>query len=333
MKAAVLGCGSWGTALASLISSKGYSVGLWARRNDLARDVQSCHENRRYLPDVILPEIVHVTDDVQKACAQADVVVVAVPSDACREVVKIAAAYIEKEALIIHAGKGLERSTGLRGSEVIAEVCGPDVCKRTVVMSGPNLALELATGVPTATVVAGESEETARLAQTFLSSKSLRVYRNVDLKGVELGGALKNVYALGCGIIDGIGFGDNTKATLVTRGLAEMTRMGAALGADEKTFRGLSGIGDLMATSASTLSRNLRLGAMLGRGISMSDAMHELGQVAEGVDSCKAAYALSRDKDIYMPICREVHEVLFNEKSPMRAVSDLMDGAAKDEME
>ncbi|MGB9620557.1 MAG: NAD(P)H-dependent glycerol-3-phosphate dehydrogenase, partial [Armatimonadota bacterium] len=200
-----------------------------------------------------------------------------------------------------------------------------------VALSGPNLAVELARDIPTATVVACASAERATAAQELFWAPSLRVYRNSDVVGVELGGALKNVLAIGAGVSDGLGYGDNTKASLVTRGLMEMIRLGTALGADPRTFTGLSGFGDLMATCASRLSRNLRLGLMLGQGKTLEESLRELGQVAEGMHTCEAAYLLSRRLDVYMPITSEVHAVLFEGKPPRRAVHDLMSRDHKEE--
>lgn len=200
-------------------------------------------------------------------------------------------------------------------------------------LSGPNLAVELANSIPTATVVASSDSECAARAQELFSCPSLRAYRNPDIAGVELGGALKNVVAIGAGISDGLGYGDNTKATLVTRGVMEMTRLGAAMGADPRTFTGLSGFGDLMATCASRLSRNLRLGLMIGQGSSVQESLISLGQVAEGVPTCKAAYLLSKRHKVDMPITEQIFEVLFNAKPPILAVRDLMMRVYKDEFE
>jgi len=235
------------------------------------------------------------------------------------------------EGLLVNAGKGLESDTGLRGSEVLAQELGEETGRGVVALSGPNLAVELANGVPTATVVAGRDPERVARAQELFSCPTLRVYRNPDIVGVELGGALKNVLAIGAGISDGLGYGDNTKATLVTRGLVEMTRLGVALGADARTFTGLSGFGDLMATCASRLSRNLRLGLMLGQGRSVEDSLAALGQVAEGMPTCKAAYSLSRGLRIDAPITEQIHAVLFEAKPPKQAVHDLMTRDYKEE--
>ncbi|MHB9036026.1 MAG: NAD(P)H-dependent glycerol-3-phosphate dehydrogenase [Armatimonadota bacterium] len=332
MTIAVLGSGSWGTALAILLGKKGYSVKLWSRREDLASAIQRERCNAQYLSDVKLPDTVLSTSCFDEALDGAEAVVLAVPSMGVREVVTSIRGKIGMDMLLIHAGKGLESESGLRGSEVIAQELGEEIGKACVALSGPNLAVELAHDIPTATVVASHDMDRAAKAQELFSSQSLRVYRNPDIVGVEIGGALKNVFGIGAGIAEGLGYGDNTKATVVTRGLMEMTRLGALLGADPKTFTGLSGFGDLMATCASRLSRNLRLGLMLGQGMGLQDILKNLGQVAEGMPTCEAAYLLSRKHGIYMPITEQIHAVLFDGKSPKQAVHDLMCRDQKDEL-
>lgn len=332
MSIAVLGSGSWGTALAILLGNKGYPVKLWGRRRELAVSIQFVRQNAQYLPGAMLPDLVTSTSNLDDALCGCDTVVLALPSTGVREVVKAIKGRIGTNALLVHAGKGLESETGLRGSEVIAEELGEEFGAGCVVLSGPNLAVELANNVPTATVVASRDPDRAARAQELFSSHSLRVYRNADVIGVEMGGALKNVLAIGAGISDGLGYGDNTKATLLTRGLMEITRLGAALGADPKTFIGLSGIGDLMATSASRLSRNNRLGLMLGQGKDLKESLAILGQVAEGMPTCEAAYLLSRKHDVYMPITEQIHAVLFTGRPPKQAVYELMSRIQKDEL-
>ncbi len=328
----VLGSGSWGTSLAVLLGKKGYPVKLWSRRNDLAAAIARDRVNRQYLPDAALPDTIVSTSDIDEALDAAQAVVLAIPSTGVRQVLSSIRGKIDSDALLIHAGKGLESETGLRGSEVIAAELGNEIGRGCVALSGPNLAVELACDIPTATVVASSDMDRAAKAQEMFSSPSLRVYRNTDIAGVELGGALKNVFAIGAGISDGLGYGDNTKATMVTRGLAEMTRLGVALGADSKTFTGLSGFGDLMATSASRLSRNLRLGMMLGEGKGLEESLSALGQVAEGMPTCEAAYLLGQKHGIYMPITEQIHAVLFESKPAKQAVCDLMTRDQKDEL-
>jgi glycerol-3-phosphate dehydrogenase (NAD(P)+) len=331
LRITVLGCGSWGTALTVSLGRKGLPVKLWGRIEDGIDQILDDRVNTRYLPGVPLPETVECQSDVRQALDGAEVVVMAVPSTAVRDVAKQIAGLIGDDVLLVHAGKGLESETGLRGSEVITQVLGEQIGARCVVLSGPNLAVELANEIPTATVVACRDANRAVVAQELFSSDCLRVYRNPDVPGVELGGALKNVLAIGAGISDGLGYGDNTKATVVTRGLIEMTRLGTLLGADPRTFSGLSGFGDLMATCASRLSRNLRLGLMIGEGKTLDQALQVLGQVAEGAYTCRAAYLLSKKHDISMPITEQVHAMLFEGKSPRQAVHDLMTRDHKDE--
>ncbi len=318
--------------MAVLLGKKGYEVNLWGRRDDLARAIERDRENLQYLPGVRLPDTVRGTSDLGKAIVDCEAIVLAIPSTGVREVARAASGMIKEEALLIHAGKGLESETGLRGSEVIAQELGEAIGRGCVALSGPNLAVELAGDIPSATVVACADPQRAVSAQQLFSSPSLRVYRNPDIAGVELGGALKNVIAIGAGISDGLGYGDNTKATVVTRGLREMTRLGVALGADPGTFTGLSGFGDLMATCASRLSRNLRLGLMVGQGAGLEESLKALGQVAEGMHTCEAAYLLSRKHSIYMPITEQIHSVLFDGIAPQRAVADLMARDHKEEI-
>ncbi len=332
MKIAMIGAGSWGTALAVLLGKKGYQVTLWARRDSLAQDIESARENSQYLPGIRLPDSVFATSDINRAIEDASTVVLAIPSKGVREVLMQLKGAISPDILLVHAGKGLESGTGLRGSEVIGQLLGEEAGQGCVALSGPNLAVELANDVPTATVVASAIPDNAVKAQSLFSTISLRAYRSRDIAGVELGGALKNIYAIGAGISDGLGYGDNTKATLVTRGLVEMIRLGTALGADDKTFTGLSGLGDLMATCSSPLSRNLRLGRMLGQGKGIDESLDALGQVAEGMPSCQAAFHLSQTLQVSMPICEQIYEVLFNGKSPKPAVLELMSRDYREEL-
>ena len=332
---AVLGSGSWGTALALHLARKGAQVSIWSCEPDQIEQIGTLRENRRFLPGHLLPDSVSVSGDMEAAVEDSDAVVFAVPSGAVREVGSLLSAIPAARAipLVVNAAKGLEGDTGLRLSEVLRRTLPTEMGERLVVLSGPNLAVELANEVPTATVVASPGEDLCRRAQELFRGRSFRVYWNRDVAGVELGGALKNVIAIGAGIGDGLGYGDNTKATLITRGLAEMTRLGVAMGAQSQTFQGLSGVGDLMATCASKLSRNLRLGMALGRGLTLEEAEREVGQVAEGAPTCRAAYELSHRLGIYVPIIEQVHHVCFEGKDPVTAVIDLMLAEPKSEFE
>lgn len=331
MRISVLGSGSWGTALAILLGRKGYDVILWSRRPEQAAQMQETRENTQYLPGFPLPDCVCCTGNLSDTLIGCNALILAVPSTAVRDITHKIFGHLPAETLLVHAGKGLESATGMRGSEIIAEELGIDISRECVVLSGPNLSNELVRGVPSATVVASQTPKTAYSAQELFHSGSLRVYRASDVTGVELGGAIKNVMAIGAGICDGMGFGDNTKAALITRGLKEMVRLGVVMGADPATFTGLSGIGDLMATCSSTLSRNLRMGLMLGLGKSVSESMSTLGQVAEGVHTCKAAYLLSQKHDVEMPITNQLYGILFEGKSPTQGLVDLMNRSYKEE--
>lgn len=322
MQIAVLGAGSWGTALSLLLTGKGNSVRMWSVEPDVIEDIRNNKINSKYIPIPFTGDI-DATDSMADAIDGAKAIVMAVPSAHVRSVASQLAKVLTSDPLIINVGKGLESNTGLRMSEVIAEEL-PEVGRKVVALSGPNLAVEVAKQVPTATVVASLDEFRAAQAQDLIYCPYLRAYRSSDVAGVELGGALKNVLAVGAGISDGLGFGDNTKAALMTRGLAEMMRIGEALGAQAKTIMGLSGVGDLMTTCASPLSRNLRVGRALGRGLTLDKAIAEVKQVAEGIPTCKAVYMLAQEKGIYAPITEQLYYMIFEGKPPIQAVTDLM---------
>ncbi|GIV14986.1 MAG: glycerol-3-phosphate dehydrogenase [NAD(P)+] [Armatimonadota bacterium] len=326
---AVLGAGSWGTALALLLGKKGVQVALWARDAGLAQAIRREGQNPRYLPGFALPPSVNPTSDVEYAVGEAEVLVFAVPAGALREVASTVRECLSAPRLIISAAKGLE-ADGSRPSQVLQATLG-DRCGDLVVLSGPNLALELAREIPTATVVASSSPEAAKQAQTLFMHPSFRVYTNRDVTGVELGGALKNVLAIGAGISDGMGFGDNSKAAFVTRGLAEMVRLGVALGAEERTFMGLSGVGDLFATASSHLSRNWRVGHGLAQGKPLMQILQELKQVAEGVPTTFAVCGLAQRLGIEMPIAQTIRAVLDGRLNPRDAIRELMLRTPKEE--
>lgn len=328
---AVLGAGSWGTALAWLLAEGGNPVTLWGRDATLVAAIERARENIRYLPGVPLPANVTATADLATALAAADAVVLAVPAQAVRAVMTQARDRLPPRAGVLVAAKGLEVSTGLRLTEVVAATGPPGILARTAVMSGPNLAGEIVRRMPTVTVVASANPRWARAFQATLAAPFFRVYLNPDVTGVELGGALKNPIALAAGISDGLGFGQNTKAALLTRGLAEMTRLGVAAGAQAATFAGLSGLGDLVATAHSPLSRNYRLGLALGRGQPLATALADLGHVAEGVPTTEAACRLAERLGVEIPITAELRRVLFEGRSPREAVIALMTRAFREE--
>ncbi|MCX6382408.1 MAG: NAD(P)-dependent glycerol-3-phosphate dehydrogenase [Armatimonadetes bacterium] len=323
---AILGAGSWGTALALLFGTTGRAVTLWARDTALVGSIRTARVNTRYLPNFPLPPTVALSADIAETVASADTLIWAVPSGAFREVTQQVVPYLAPTTLLVSATKGLEEGTCLRMSQVLTEII-PEASERTVVLSGPNLALEMARGVPTAGVVASANLEAARRVQSLVSGlpePTFRLYTGQDVVGVELGGAVKNVIAIGAGICDGLGFGDNSKAGLVTRGLAETMRLGIALGAETATFLGLSGVGDLFATTNSRLSRNYRVGLGLGQGKRLPDILHELGQVAEGVPTTHVVCALSQRCGIEMPLCQALYSVLFENRDAPQVIRELM---------
>jgi glycerol-3-phosphate dehydrogenase (NAD(P)+) len=330
---AVLGAGSWGTALAALLAANGHVIRLWARDGALAESLATTRENARYLPGIALPDTVAPTADLGKALAGADVVVFAVPSGAVREVAREAAPHLTSGALLISAAKGLEEGTGLRMSQTLAEVIA-DAPTSTVVLSGPNLAVEVARGIPTASVAASINLEAAQAAQRLFSGQlvpTFRVYTGRDVIGVELGGAVKNAIAICAGVCDGLGYGDNSKAALMTRGLSEAIRLGVAQGAEAATFLGLSGVGDLIATGASRLSRNYRVGFALGQGGALQDILAELGQVAEGVPTTHVLCELAAQSGVEMPLCAALHSVLFAGRAAPDMLHELMQRPPKEE--
>ncbi len=307
--AAVLGSGSWGTTFAKVLADAGCEVRLWGRDPEAAREVTERHRHSRYLPDVELPVRLTGTTDAAAALAGARVVVVAVPSQVARGVLVGVRDLVEPDAVVVSLMKGVELSTDRRMSQVVAETLGvPD--ERVAVVSGPNLAREIAHEQPTATVVASTSEETARLVASACTTSYFRPYTNPDVVGVELCGAVKNVIALAVGMAQGLGFGWNTTASLITRGLVEITRLGQALGAEPETFSGLAGMGDLVATCASPLSRNHTLGRHLGQGLSLEQAVAATGGTAEGVKSSQSVLDLASRHGVEMPITAGVVAVV-----------------------
>lgn len=322
-KVAVLGAGSWGTALAVLLSPKGKEIEIWARREELAGAINS-GENIRYLPGVNLPGNVRAKVKMEEVLAGAEAVIFAVPSHAFREVLRAALGLLSREVLLVNVAKGLEEGTFFRMSEVFLEEAGSGWSGGYVALSGPSHAEEVGRGMPTAVVCAGIPAEAAGKAQELFRTENFRVYTSFDVKGVELGGALKNIIALGTGIAEGLGFGDNTRAALMTRGLAEITRLGVAAGADSRTFAGLAGVGDLIVTCTSMHSRNRRAGIAIGKGRSLSEALAEVQQVVEGVRTTRAARLLARDLGVEMPITEQIYRVLFAGCPPREAVTALM---------
>lgn len=332
MKIAVIGAGGWGTALAVLLGGNGHFVALWARNPATVQELCATRHNKRYLPGVTLPPNVDCTCDLAAATAGAAIIILAAPSHAVRAAAAAAAPHVAAGAIVVSAAKGLEIGSLKRMSEVIAEEI-PAAADRVVALSGPNHAEEVGARQPAAAVAASTSRQAAEAVQEALMTPYFRVYTNPDIVGVELGGALKNIIALGTGIGDGLGYGDNAKATLMTRGLAEITRLGVAMQAQPLTFAGLSGLGDLIATCTSRHSRNRRAGLALAAGKPVGEIEGETGMVVEGVRSACAAYALSRRLDVEMPITAEIYRVLYAGASPREAVGRLMRRGRTHELE
>lgn len=318
---AVMGAGSWGTALAILLSKNGHNVTLWCFQEEEKLSLEKSRENLAYLPGVLIPNNIHLTSDYKEALLDKSIIVIAIPSKFIRSNMEKFSPYLKENQIIVNASKGLENDTLLTMSQVISEVA-PQCA--VAVLSGPSHAEEVAKDIPTACVVSSKSKKVAEFVQDVFMTPKFRVYTNPDLVGVELGGALKNVIALAAGIVDGLEFGDNTKAALMTRGMVEITRLGVAMGGDIQTFNGLTGIGDLIVTCTSMHSRNRRAGILIGKGKSLEEALNEVQMVVEGVHSAKAAYALSQKYNVEMPIIKQTIEVLFEGKSPKEAVVDLM---------
>ncbi len=320
-KISILGAGSWGTALAVLLHNNGNEVTLWSALKDEVELLSEKREHPLKLPGVRLSEKIHITSDLEESLESPDAAVLAVPSPFTRSTAAQMAPFVKKGQKIVNVAKGIEENTLMTLSEIIEEeIPGGDVC----VLSGPSHAEEVGRGIPTTCVVSAKNRESAEYLQGIFMSPVFRVYTTPDILGVELGGALKNVIALAAGTADGLGYGDNTKAALITRGIAEIARLGVEMGARMETFYGLSGIGDLIVTCASVHSRNRKAGYLMGKGYTMEQAMDEVKMVVEGVYSAKAAKSLSEKYQVEMPIINEVNKVLFEGKSAAEAVKDLM---------
>ena len=321
MKIAIIGSGSWGTANAVMLAKRGFDVYLWSWIQEETDRLNRDRENKEFLPDVKFPDNITCTHDMALCTDGADLIITAAPSPATRTTAKNLSPYVAEGQKIINISKGLEESTLLRLSQVYKE----EIPQANIsVMSGPSHAEEVSRGLPTTNVVASEDMETARFIQDIMMSDMFRIYTSSDIIGVELGGALKNVVALCAGTSDGLGYGDNTKAALMTRGLAEIARLGIAMGAKQETFMGLSGLGDLIVTCTSMHSRNRRAGILLGKGKSLDETLKEVHMVVEGVNTAKAAYALAKKYNVEMPIVEQAYNVLFNGADAREAVLTLM---------
>jgi len=328
-KIAILGAGSWGTALAISLANNHHPNVIWCRNKAQAEEMQNHRTNQKYLKDVTLPETITVTNDLQDAIKDAKYIVLAVVSQSIREITEKIKNDISSDAILINVAKGLELETNLRMSQVVGEI----VSNPFVALYGPSHAEEVSKGMPTLIVSASDNEAAAKQVQDIFFSPSLRVYTNQDLIGVELGGALKNIIALANGIAAGLGYGDNCRAALLTRGLAEISRLGVELGGKPHTFLGLTGIGDLVVTCNSEHSRNRRAGFALGQGKKLDVVLEEMGMVVEGVYTTKAAVELARTLGVQMPISEQIYDVLFNDADVNQAVGMLMSRDKKGEEE
>ena len=317
----LLGAGSWGTALAILLANNGHEVTLWSALETEVTLLRTKREHVDRLPGVKLPDSIMISDNLEEACKDKDLIVFSVASPYVRSTAKQCASYIKPGQIIVNVGKGIEESTLMTLTEVLSEELP---MAEVAVLSGPSHAEEVSKGIPTTVVVGAEKKATAAFIQDIFMNEVFRVYISSDIVSIELGGALKNVIALAAGLVDGLGFGDNTKAALITRGIAEMTRLGVTMGGKKETLSGLSGLGDLIVTCTSTHSRNHNAGELIGKGYSMDEAMAEVKQVVEGVYSAKAARKLAKKYQVSMPIIEAVNQVLFEGKSAKEATVELL---------
>ncbi|TGB04521.1 NAD(P)H-dependent glycerol-3-phosphate dehydrogenase [Halobacillus salinus] len=330
---AVLGAGSWGTALSIVLADNGYDVRLWTHRSSLADEINNKRTNEKYLSGITIPENIQAETDLESVVKDVRHVVLVVPTKAIREVCHELNGVLDQTVTITHAAKGIEPETYKRVSEMIREELKAELYDDVVVLSGPSHAEEVSLRQPTTVTVSSEQLEKAEAVQDLFINRQFRVYTSPDVVGVELGGALKNIIALGAGISDGLGYGDNAKAALITRGLAEIARLGTSMGANPLTFSGLTGIGDLIVTCTSSHSRNWRAGYKLGQGHKLEDVLEQMGMVVEGVRTTKAAYQLSNTQNVEMPITKGIYKILFDQEDPRDVVDQLMTRIRRHEME
>ena len=332
LKVAIIGTTSWGTTLGVTLAQKGVRVELWARTEQEAADLKNNGLDLDSPFDITLPPQLLITHDLEEACDEARAVILVVPSQTMRQNIKLVADHLNKSMMVVSAAKGLEIGSGKRMSQVIAEEINPRFKPNLCVLSGPNLAREVLRGLPAATVAAAEDGSVARKVQRLLTTPKLCVFTNTDVVGVELGGALKNIIALGAGIADGLGYGDNAKAAFMTRGLTEITALGVALGANPLTFSGLAGLGDIIATCASPLSRNHYVGVELAKGRSLTDIINSMSGVAEGVTTTLVARNLAQNLGLEMPIANMVYKILYESADPRQVAAEMMGGNARHEL-
>ncbi len=332
-KVAVLGAGSWGTALAMVLADNNHEVRLWGHKQAQINEINQNHTNEKYLKNIILSDHIVGYTSMEEAVSGVEAIILAVPTKAMREVCQQVKTYLSSPALFVHVSKGIEPDTHLRVSEVIEEELPASVRKAVVVLSGPSHAEEVSLRQPTTVTAASLDVEAAEKVQDLFINQHFRVYTNTDVVGVEIGGSLKNIIALAAGITDGLGYGDNAKAALITRGLAEIARLGSCLGANPLTFLGLTGMGDLIVTCTSVHSRNWRAGNMLGKGMKLDEVLENMGMVVEGVRTTKAAYQLSQKLQVKMPLTSALYHVLFDGVDPKDAVDELMSRSKTTELD
>ncbi len=330
MNIGVLGGGSWGTALSLVLANKGYDLDLWLRDEKQCEKINTSRENKKYLKGVRLPKNIRVKSDIEKTIKDNDVILLAIPTHGVRQTLEDNKALFSKEQIIVNVAKGIENNTLERISEIVGDILPEN---RFVVLSGPSHAEEVAVNDPTTVIAASLDEEAGKLIQDLFMTENFRVYTNNDLVGVELGGALKNVIALGAGISDGLEYGDNAKAALMNRGIFEMARLGQAMGGQFNTFLGLSGIGDLIVTCTSLHSRNRKAGILIGKGNTVDEAIKETGMVVEGIKTTKSAYELSKKYKVNMPITEEIYKLIYEGGDVEEAVKRLMMREKKSEMD
>ncbi len=332
LKVGIIGTTIWGITLAIILAGKGIDVGLWARTKEEADEVQNIGPDPEETPDVTFPDNVFITQDMEAALDGARAVILVVPSQSMRQNIRLIADHITKSMLVVSAAKGLEIGSGKRMSQVVAEEINPRFHNNICVVSGPNLAREILRGLPAATVAAAEDSAVARQVQRILTTPNLCVFTNTDVVGVELGGALKNIIALGAGIADGLGYGDNAKAAFMTRGLTEITALGVAMGANPLTFSGLAGLGDVITTCASPLSRNHYVGVELTKGRSVSEIVSTMSGVAEGVPTTLVARNLAHNLGLEMPIAERIYRVLYEDADTHAVAAEMMGGNVRHEL-
>lgn len=331
-KVAVLGAGSWGTALSIVLADNGHDVRLWTHRKQQADAINATHKNEKYL-EIMVPEQIKAFHDLKEAVTDTDAVVIVVPTKAIRELCRQLNDTLKHPVTLVHASKGIEPESLKRVSQMISEEMNDYRYEDIVVLSGPSHAEEVAQRQPTTVTVSSVNIDQAEIAQDLFINEAFRVYTSSDLVGIELGGALKNIIALGAGISDGLGYGDNAKAALITRGLAEIARLGTSLGANPLSFLGLPGVGDLIVTCTSVHSRNWRAGNLLGKGKKLDEVLDQMGMVVEGVRTAKAAYQFAEKQQVEMPITTGIYQVLFEDKTPKDVVEQLMNRTKREEMD